>query len=100
MTGQLLPPEEEEQGKEELSTGFGLYFVSTQPGSSLGVSRVWVGETEISSEGGRGVAHLPQNFVSEGFLKLHLGQFIPIFPYSLGAKRITIKIGKSKTTKT
>jgi hypothetical protein len=87
LTGQLLPPEEEEQGKEELSTGFGLYFVSTQPGSSLGVSRVWVGETEISSEGGRGVAHSPQNFVSEGFSKLHLGHFIPVFPLFPGCKK-------------
>jgi hypothetical protein len=34
LTGQLLPPEEEEQEKEELSTGFGLYFVSIQPASS------------------------------------------------------------------
>ncbi len=33
LTGQLPPPEEEEQEREELSTGFGLYFVSTQPAS-------------------------------------------------------------------
>jgi hypothetical protein len=34
LTGHLPPSEEEEQEKEELSTGFGLYFVSIQPASS------------------------------------------------------------------
>jgi len=36
LTSQLPPPEEEEQEREELSTGFGLYFVSIQSASPSG----------------------------------------------------------------
>ena len=49
--------------------------------SSLGVSRVFVGEAGISSENGNGVAHSLQNLESEGLSVRHLGHFIIIvFP--------------------
>jgi len=47
----------------------------------LGVSRVSVGETAISSEEGSGAAHSLQNLESEGLSVSHLGHLFAIaFP--------------------
>jgi uncharacterized cupin superfamily protein len=46
--------------------------------SSLGVSRVFVGEAGISSDEGRWVAHFLQNSESAVFSVLHLGHSTPI----------------------
>jgi len=46
--------------------------------SAVGVSRVFVWETGISSEEGREVAHSLQYLESEGLSVLHLGHFVPI----------------------
>jgi len=72
-----------------------IWYLSanTEPvvSSSLGVSRVSVRGAAISSEGLSGAAHSPQNFVSAGFSKLHLGHFIFDFPCTYSAKQYQLK---------